>query len=77
MAINASHLPLKNAPGMSRQFLIIDLLRDLHQERRIAKIAASSLFDADWYFNRYPDVVEAGMAPALHYASTGEVEEFL
>ena len=74
MAVNASHLPLKTAPGMSRRFPIIDLLRNLHLKRRIAKIAASPLFDADWYLHRYPDVVEACMAPALHYVRTGGVE---
>ena len=74
MAANSPHLPLKTAPGMSRRFPIIDLLRNLHLKRRAEKIAASALFDAGWYLHRYPDVVEAGMAPALHYVRIGADE---
>jgi len=65
---------MKTASGMSRRFPIIDLLRNLHFKRRAAKIAASSLFDADWYLNRYPDVREAKIDPALHYVRMGGVE---
>ena len=74
MAANAPHLPLKTAPVMSRRFPIIELLRNLHLKRRVAKIAASPLFDAGWYLNRYPDVREAGIDPALHYVRIGADE---
>ena len=74
MAANASHLPLKTAPGMSRRFPIIDLLRNLHLKRRVAKIDASPLFDAGWYLNRYPDVRQAEIDPALHYVRVGADE---
>ena len=74
MAANAPHLPLKTAPGMSRRFSIIEPLRNLHLKRRATRIAASSLFEADWYLNRYPDVCESEIDPALHYDATGEPE---
>ncbi|HUO22888.1 MAG TPA: FkbM family methyltransferase [Caulobacteraceae bacterium] len=37
-------------------------------------IAASALFDAQWYLQAYPDVAEAGMDPALHYLLRGGID---
>ena len=35
------------------------------------EIAASGLFDAAWYGERYPDVAEISMDPAMHYLLIG------
>ena len=59
---------------MSRRLPIINLLRNLHLKRHAAKIAASPLFMASWYLNRYPDVREAGVPPAQHYTAHGRRE---
>lgn len=40
-------------------------------ERRIRRINASRLFDADWYVSEYPDVALLGMEPVEHYALIG------
>jgi lipopolysaccharide biosynthesis protein/GT2 family glycosyltransferase len=37
-------------------------------------LASSPLFDRDWYLERYPDVRESGMDPALHYVELGAAE---
>src|SRR5262249_39882370 len=37
-------------------------------------LAASPLFDADWYLRSYPDVAAAGVDPAIHYLSSGAAE---
>ena len=36
-----------------------------------AEIAASGLFDAEWYAAEYPDVVQSGLDPLLHFARIG------
>ena len=41
---------------------------------RLERIKASFLFDADWYLDRYRDVRDAGIDPALHYLVHGGVE---
>ena len=38
------------------------------------EIAKSSLFSADWYLARYPDVAAAGMDPLEHYLRHGAAE---
>jgi hypothetical protein len=42
------------------------------EQRRL--IAASGLFDAAWYLDRYPDVAGAGMDPMRHYVEFGAAE---
>ncbi|MGI4801547.1 MAG: methyltransferase domain-containing protein [Janthinobacterium lividum] len=42
--------------------------------QQAAQVAASPLFDAPWYLNRYPDVAIARLDPALHYSLRGEAE---
>jgi glycosyltransferase involved in cell wall biosynthesis len=54
---------------------LIDRIRDrrrLFEMRNV--IAASDLFDANWYLSSYPDVAEAAWDPALHYALFGAKE---
>jgi len=46
--------------------------QNVEQTRRL--ISESGLFDADWYLNRYPDVVESGLDPLDHYARFGGFE---
>ena len=48
--------------------------RDLQLDARIRAVAASPLFDGDWYLRHYPDVAEAGLDPARHYAMRGAAE---
>jgi hypothetical protein len=37
----------------------------------VAEVEASELFDGGWYLRHNPEVVEAGLSPALHYVRTG------
>jgi len=37
-------------------------------------LAGSSLFDAEWYLQSYPDVKAAGIDPLLHYCTCGHLE---
>lgn len=39
-----------------------------------ARIAASGLFDAEWYRNRYPDVAQANYDPLNHFVTFGTLE---
>jgi hypothetical protein len=48
-------------------------LRALSQD--ISAIRKTGLFDAIWYKRRYPDIEDAGMSPAAHYAAHGERED--
>ncbi|MCK0208527.1 hypothetical protein MWN33_10840 [Starkeya koreensis] len=45
--------------------------RRREQERAIALIRASDLFDGDWYLAKYPDVAAASLDPARHYLLHG------
>ena len=40
----------------------------------LALIRQSSLFDAAWYQQRYPDVAARGVDPVVHYLITGGFE---
>lgn len=42
--------------------------------QQIDAIAGSGLFDATWYLQTYPDVVESGMPPLEHYVRSGAFE---
>ncbi len=42
-----------------------------HDEKKIAVIAASQLFDRAWYLARYPEVAAGGGDPVRHYVSEG------
>ena len=56
----------------------LQLLPRLRDRRRLFRlrdtIAASDLFDAEWYLRQYPDVAAANSDPALHYALFGATE---
>lgn len=45
-----------------------------HQKSELADIAASGLFDLEWYKAQYPDVETAKIDPVLHYLRYGAVE---
>lgn len=47
---------------------------ELRLKYRARRISFSRLFAADWYRQRYPDVDQSGMLPALHYVSRGAAE---
>ncbi|EKO3621460.1 glycosyltransferase family 2 protein [Vibrio metschnikovii] len=40
-------------------------------EKDLARIRKSDLFDPEWYLNNYPDVKKLGMDPALHFLKYG------
>ncbi|MGJ7461880.1 glycosyltransferase [Halomonas sp. MA07-2] len=40
-------------------------------EKNLALVQCSDLFDADWYLRQYPDVAQLGMEPAEHYLMIG------
>jgi len=46
--------------------------RKFRAERRA--VAASGLFDSEWYLSHYPDVKDAGIDPATHYLLYGAAE---
>jgi hypothetical protein len=43
--------------------------------RNCQLVRDSELFDPNWYTARYPDVVQAGWEPALHYVLFGAAEQ--
>jgi glycosyltransferase involved in cell wall biosynthesis len=46
-----------------------------NEETRVKKrIMASSLFDANWYLDKYPDLKNAGVDPLHHYVEYGAFE---
>lgn len=49
-------------------------MADWNEAQACREIAASGLFDGDWYLREYPDVAAAGMDPLLHYVRHGEKE---
>jgi hypothetical protein len=46
----------------------------IRRNRNARLLAASKLFDRDWYIGQYPDVREAGVDPVLHYLEHGASE---
>ena len=58
--------------------LTLQLLSRMRDRRRLFRsrdiIAASDLFDSEWYLRRYLDVAANGWDPALHYALFGASE---
>ena len=44
------------------------------QKRLVARLRESGTFDEDWYLEKYPDVIQTGMDPALHYLMHGALE---
>src|SRR6185312_173473 len=44
------------------------------EDAEVAELAHSGLFDAAWYQTRYPDVVEAGLDPTVHFVRHGVAE---
>lgn len=49
-------------------------LKGKELKRRAAMVAATGLFDGDWYCRRYEDVAAAGIDPARHYVEFGAQE---
>lgn len=49
-----------------------------HRERKVSRqlqqMRSSSLFDREWYLERYPDVALSGIDPARHYLLHGGLE---
>jgi len=45
--------------------------RSRRLDRAAMVIGGSTLFDADWYLSRYPDVAESGLDPLRHYVEFG------
>jgi hypothetical protein len=41
------------------------------RRRLLRQLAASGLFDADWYLREYPDVAASGLSPVEHYLEEG------
>jgi hypothetical protein len=41
------------------------------EERDIARLRASTLFDAAWYVREYPQTLRFGLSPELHYLRKG------
>ena len=42
--------------------------------KQIEALSGSKLFDAKWYLQTYPDVIESGMSPKEHYVRSGTFE---
>ena len=60
--------------GLLRSALRGRLFMRLAEDRDIAIIARSGLFDAAYYLRRYPDVATAGLDPIVHYVRCGARE---
>ena len=45
--------------------------KERERKRQIKMIAASSYFDAEWYYRQYPDVEDSGIDAAKHYFMFG------
>lgn len=63
---------VSSALGFWRGLLPSQANRQMREE--VMAVARSSLFDADWYLGRYPDVRKADLDPALHYLRWGARE---
>lgn len=50
----------------------VNILRP--RDRAYSAIAASGLFDADYYLTQYPDIADAGVDPIRHYIDHGAAE---
>jgi hypothetical protein len=46
----------------------------IRRSQNAALIASSNFFDRDWYVVQYPDVLDAGVDPVLHYLEHGASE---
>ncbi|TAN70588.1 MAG: hypothetical protein EPN20_05450 [Magnetospirillum sp.] len=60
--------------GLARAALRGRLGRRLAEDRDIAVVARSGLFDTAYYLGRYPDVATAGVDPIVHYVRCGARE---
>lgn len=59
----------------SRAVGVLQRWRRRHRLRRnTRRVAASGLFDASWYLEKYPDVAAAGVDPLAHYMEFGAAE---
>ena len=80
-----SHLPPSSRESAARVFRIawwaatLQLPRRLRDRRRLNSdlnaLRESRLFQPQWYLERYPDVAERGVDPALHYLLRGALED--
>jgi|GEM_PF-668184 len=51
--------------------LVAEIRRRRQIRPLVEMVRSSGLFDADWYRERYPDVVASGIDPVLHYVRYG------
>ena len=69
------HISLsRRVGGWLRAALTGHLKRRLGQDRDIASIARSGLFDADFYLSHYGDVAQQRLDPLVHYVRRGAAE---
>lgn len=66
--------PLHRFLGLAKAALRGRFRRRWREDREIAAIAASALFDAGTYLRRYPDVAALGADPVVHYVRCGAAE---
>lgn len=66
--------PVRRWLGLARAALRGKLRRRWREDREIAAIARSKLFDAGIYLRRYPDVAALGADPIVHYVRCGAAE---
>jgi predicted nucleic acid-binding Zn-ribbon protein len=67
---------LAKLPWWTMTFQLGGRLREGRLRRaNIKLIAASGLFDGDWYLEKYPDVRASGIDPLVHYLDYGAKED--
>ncbi|QIE55637.1 hypothetical protein G5B40_09340 [Pikeienuella piscinae] len=66
-------LEVKRLAGLRGVAALLGVGRS-EERRRVATVAASEHFDADWYLKTYPDVRNAKMSPARHFVLHGVYE---
>ena len=49
---------------------------DERETANLRLMSGSSLFDAQWYSDRYPEAADSGLEPALHYLRSGAAKGF-
>lgn len=62
------HLRAKPQPRVARR------LRDRAGDGAVAEIRASDLFDAAWYLETYPDVLDTDLTPEEHFLRHGAAD---
>ena len=70
----------ENLGGRQKKSRSTNLLKKLiigekSEAKKIRMIKQCSLFDADWYLEKYPDVKASGMDPVKHFLTYGLVDQ--